>query len=67
MILDNLHLDRVPENPKDIQIATIPNLVAPNRYEDLLEIEVAEDLRSAEPPSSPNFRANLKRWYLRLN
>lgn len=67
MILDNLHLDRVPENPKDIRSATIPNLVAPSRYEDLFEIDVAEDLRSAEPPGYHNFQANLKRWYLRLN
>jgi len=67
MNLNDLHLDQVPQNPETIQSATTPSLAAPKKYEDLLEVDVAENVRSAEPPKSREFQANLKRWYLRLN
>ena len=63
---EDLQRDRVPENPMDILDVTIPDLTSPNRYEDLWEVDVAENVEKVKP-NTRNYRANLKRWYLRLN
>jgi len=59
------HADHVPENPVDIQNVTIPSLADHSRYEDLWEIDAAEDLQKSS--GHQKFKANLKRWYFRLN
>lgn len=63
---ENLNEDRVPQSPVNVLNVTIPSLAGPKRYEDLWEIDVAEDFQSTGPRER-DFKADLKRWYLRLN
>lgn len=61
---EDLMTDRVPENPTSTLNATIPELANMSRYEDLMEVDVAEDLK---PETGTKFKADLKRWYFRMN